>query len=498
MVLYSNHKLHYMDQVNTLAVSGCFEATIKTGHKVTKETVYVVRSLNTPLVGRPTIFKLNLLKRVQEVTRNKTGIVAKYPELFSGLGKMGGQYHIELQESAVPHSVNIPRRVPIPLLPKVKQELERMESLGVIAKVEGPTDWCSGMVVVPKPGDGVRICVDLTKLNQYVKRERHLLPSVEHVLAQIGDAKIFSKLDANSGFWQIELSHDSSRLTTFITPFGRYMFKRLPFGISSAPEFFQKMGEILSNCEGIVGLIDDVLVYGRTAEEHDERLMAVLDKLKEKGVTLNKEKCIFYCNSIQFLGQIVNQEGISPDKEKLRAIREVPRPSNVSELRRFLGMINQMSKFSPNLADRSQPLRTLLSKKNHWIWGPDQQSAFEGLKEALCSPESLAMFDAGKETKVSADASSYGLGAVLRQRQTDGTWRPVSYISRSMTETEQRYAQIEKGALALTWACERLSQYLIGSKFTLETDHKPLIPLLSTKNLEDLPLRIQRFRLRMM
>ena len=171
----------------------------------------MVRSLNTPLDGRPTIHKLNLLKRVQEVTRYKTGIVAKYPELFSGLGKMGGQYHIELQESAVPHTVNIPCRVPIPLLPKVKQELE---SLGVIAKVEGATDWCSGMVVVPKPGDGVRICVDLTKLNQYVKRERHLLPSVEHVLAQIGDAKIFSKLDANSGFWQIELSHESSRLTT--------------------------------------------------------------------------------------------------------------------------------------------------------------------------------------------------------------------------------------------------------------------------------------------
>ena len=159
-----------------------------------------------------------------------------------------------------------------------------MGSLGVIAKVEDPTGWCSGMVVVPKQGNGVRICIDLIKLNQYVKRERHLLPSVQHVLAQIGDAKIFSKLDANSGFWPIELSHQSSRLTTFITPIGRYMFKRLPFGISSAPEFFQKkMGEILSNCEGIVGLIDDVLVYWRTAEEHHERLMAVLDKLKEKG-----------------------------------------------------------------------------------------------------------------------------------------------------------------------------------------------------------------------
>jgi hypothetical protein len=114
-----------------------------------------------------------------------------------------------------------------------------MEGLGVISRIEEPTDWCAGMVVVPKADGGVRICVDLTKLNRYVKRERHILPSVEHVLAQVGDAKVFSKLDANSGFWQIELTPESAKLTTFITPFGRYIFNRLPFGISSAPELFQ-------------------------------------------------------------------------------------------------------------------------------------------------------------------------------------------------------------------------------------------------------------------
>ena len=181
-----------------------------------------------------------------------------------------------------------------------------MEKLRVISKIDETTDWCSGMVVVPKQNGNVRICVDLTRLNQYIKRERHILPSVDHVMGQVGDAKIFSnmgqvgdakifsKLDANSRFWQIELATESAKLTTFITPFGRYYFNRLPFGIMSAPECFQKrISEILRGCEGVVGLVDDVLVYGRNAEEHHVRLMTVLETLKNAGVTHNKDKCIF-------------------------------------------------------------------------------------------------------------------------------------------------------------------------------------------------------------
>lgn len=248
-----------------------------------------------------------------------------------------------------------------------------MVSLGVISKVDEPTDWCSGMVVVAKPGGSVRICVDLTRLNWYVKQERHILPSVDQVLAQVGDAKVFSKLDANSGFWQIELAPESSKLTTFITPYGRNMFNRLPFGISSAPEFFQKrISEILRGCDGVVGLIDDILVFGKTDEEHHECLTRVLERLKKEGVTLNVDNCLFYSNVIHFLGHKVNKDGISPDEEKIKAIRNIPKPTNVTEIRRFLGMINRLSKFSPNLAEKTKPLCELLSKKTQWYWGPEQ------------------------------------------------------------------------------------------------------------------------------
>ena len=173
-------------------------------------------------------------------------------------------------------------------------------------------------------------------------------------------------------------------------------------------------------------------------------------------------------------------------------------PTNVGDIRRFLGMTNQLAKFSPNLADKTKPLRELLSSKSQWCWDEPQQRAFAEVKKVISQSPVLALYDPSLETTVSADASSFGLGAVLLQKQADDERRPVAYASRAMTPTEQRYAQIEKEALAITWACDRFADYLLGLRFHVETDHKPLVPLLSAKRLDELPLRVQRFRMRMM
>ena len=423
----------------------------------------------------------------------------KYPKLFEGLGIMGPEYKIRMKEGATPFAITTPRRVATPLLPKVKAELKRMEELGVISSVEEPTNWCAGMVVVPKANGDIRICVDLTKLNANVCRENHPLPVVDQILTQLTGAQLFSKLDANSGFWQIPLALESALLTTFITPFGRFCFNRLPFGITLAPELFQKrMSSILGGMDGVVCLIDDILVFGTTRVEHDRRLDQVLKRLLSAGLTLNAGKCEFSKTEIRFLGHVVSNQGISPDPEKMKAITLFPEPKDVGDIRRFLGIINQLSKFSPHIAHETKPLRDLLSKKKSWVWGTDQQRAFQKIKKLLSSSPLLALYDPNLPTVVSADASSFGLGGVLLQKQRDSKILPVCYISRAMTPTEQRYAQIEKEALALTWACEHFSDYLLGLKFHLETDHKPLVPLLSTKNLEELPIRVQRFRLRLM
>ena len=385
-------------------------------------------------------------------------------------------------------------------MPKVKEELERMERLGVISRVEQPTDWCAGLVVVPKPNGKVRICVDLTKLNECVLRERHPLPAVDQVLAQLSGATIFSKLDANSGFWQVPLSPDSALLTTFITPFGRFCFHRLPFGITSAPEIIQRlMSQMLDDLPGTVCMMDDVLVYGASQKEHDERLKRVLQRIQNSGMTLNPEKCEFSCTCVKFLGHIIDGAGIRPDPEKIQGIMQTAVPKDISDVRRFLGAVNQMSKFSPHLAESTRPLRELLEKDSVWHWGHQQQVAFDNIKQQLTSTPVLALFDPNRDTILSADASSYGIGAVLLQKQRNEEVKPIAYKSRALTPTEQRYAQIEKEALAFTWACESLSYYLLGLHFHIETDHKPLVPLFNPRKcLDELPLRVQRFRLRMM
>ena len=190
--------------------------------------------------------------------------------------------------------------------------------------------------------------------------------------------------------------------------------------------------------------------------------------------------------------------GIHPDPDKIKAITQVKTPQMTKDIRRFLGMLNQMIKFVSNMADTTKPLHNLLSTKNLWAWGQDQEEAFNKAKIILSSTPVLALFNPNLNTVVSSDASSFRLGAVLLQTQRDGFRRPVAYISRAMTSTEQRYVQVEKEALALTWACECFSDYLVGMVFHCETDHKPLILLQSTKNLDELPPRIQRFHMHLM
>ena len=200
----------------------------------------------------------------------------------------------------------------------------------------------------------VRICVDLKRLNQSVLREVHPIPKVDEVLAQLSGAAVFSKLDANSGFWQIPLSSESHLLTTFLTPLGRYWFNKLPFGISSAPEVFQsRMNTVLNGLEGVICLIDDVLIHGKDKNERDERLRKVFECLQKSGVTLNNDKCEFWKTELKFLGHMVSQDGVRADPDKTKAIINMKAPQSVTELRRFMGMINQLGKFSSKISEIS-------------------------------------------------------------------------------------------------------------------------------------------------
>ena len=262
-----------------------------TAHAVIKgETynfrVFVVKRIDMEnLLSRSTAVEMGLIKRVDHIAE----------DLFADIGLLAGEpVKITLKPDAEPYSVCTARRVPIPLLDKVQNELERMESNDIIEKVTKPTSWCAPMVPVVKKNGKIRICVDLKKLNNSVIREKYTMPIMDDVVHKLAGSTVFTKLDASSGFWQIPLDSESSTLTTFITPFGRYCFKRLPFGITSAPEIFQrKMTELLGDLPGTEVIMDDILVHGSNMESYDEHLNAVLDRIRKSGLKLNKDKCLF-------------------------------------------------------------------------------------------------------------------------------------------------------------------------------------------------------------
>ncbi|XP_075547626.1 uncharacterized protein LOC142582106 [Dermacentor variabilis] len=369
-----------------------------------------------------------------------TSTATLHAELFNGLGTLKDEYNIRLKPGAVPFSLSVPRRIPIPLLEIVcwTISLDKLESAGVIRRVDKPTPWCSGLVVVRKGDGSYRLCVDLTQLSKVVLWERHILPTVEQALGLLGDAAVFSKLDETASFHQVKLS-DSEELTTFITPCGRYCFCRLPFGISSAPEYFQKqMARILEGQEGVANMIHNILVFGCTHQERDARLSQVLSRLAKAGVTLNQDKCRFGVPEISFLGVVVSAQGIRPDPGKVKAVKAMEAPMDVAGIRRPLGMVNHLARFLPLILDVTAPIRALLNKSASWVWQHEQKAAFEKIKELLTSDRCMAKYHPSYATTVSADASSFGLGAVLLQTQPSGERRPVAFASRSMTKTEQR------------------------------------------------------------
>ena len=269
------------------------------------------------LLGGGTATKIGLVHRVSGVET--------FEDVFGDIGLLDcDPVKIELQPDARPYSIATLRRIPFPILPQLDEELKRMQSLGIIEEVKEATDWCAPMVPVMKKKKKPRICVDLTKLNKPVKRERFMLPTLEDVAPNLSGATVFSTVDASSGFWQIPLDASSRRLTTFITPVGRFCFRRLPFGITSALEIFQqKISTLLRDHSGTVVVMDDILMFGKDREEHDRNLRAVMQTVRASGLKLNREKCQFGKSEIKYFGHIVGKDGIKPSTEKVRAISDL-------------------------------------------------------------------------------------------------------------------------------------------------------------------------------
>jgi len=421
-------------------------------------------------------------------------LLSEYEDVFTGLGELPGEYKIELNKDC--RSVQVrPRKIPLTMKSEVMAELKRLEEEGIITKVTRPTEWISHMQPVRKANGTVRICIDPQNLNRAVKRNHTVMPTLDDVLPQLNAAKYFSLCDARSGFLQVKLHESSTELTTFWTPNGRYKYLRLPFGLSSAPEEFQRrLADALQGLHGVTVVADDILVFGKDREEHDKHLCKLLERARTVGLRLNKEKCRFLEPELPYIGHLLTQDGVKPDPNKVAAILEMSPPTKVEGVKRFLGHVTYMSKFIPNLSAETEPLRRVLQCRA-FVWEEDQARAFQKLKLMLTEAKTLQYYDVNKAVVVQTDASTAGLGATLLQGN-----RPVTYVSRSLTECESHYAPIELETLAIVYALSRLDQYVFGHKdVTVVTDHKPLMPIFkkpifkASRRIQSMLLSLQRY-----
>ena len=463
-----------------------------------------------PLIGVKSAVQLKLLSlasavfsddcqvNVSSLDNSSSQITAlslreEFSDVFSdNVGDVGVTHHITV-DPKVPPVQHAQRRIQQPLLGPVKEKLDSLVRQGIITPVTEPTRWVNSFVPVLKKNGDIRICIDPKDLNVAIRREHYTMPILSELTPKLKSAKLFSKFDVKNGFLHIKLDEDSSMLTTFNSPNGRYRWNRLPFGLKSAPEVFQRtMHELLHDLDGTVVIADDVLVYGSSEEEHDRRVRAFLMRCREKDLHLNFHKLVFRQAKVKYMGHVLTDQGIQPDPEKVQGIMEMPAPSNVAELRTFLGSINYLAQFLPNLAALTNPLRSLLHKGMEFNWSSHCGEVFEEVKKLITSTPIMSYFDVTKPVIIQCDASQKGVGASLIQ---DG--HPVAFASRSLTTTEEKYAQIEKEMLAIVVACEKFDNFIYGlPSITIHSDHKPLESIFQ-KSINDAPRRLQRMLLRL-
>lgn len=385
------------------------------------------------------------------------------------------------------------RRQPVALQATINSEVEKMLQQGVIQPSSSP--WSSPVIMVKKKNGSWRFCIDYRKLNAATHRDAYPLPRVDATLDSLAGSTFFTTLDLASGYWQVDVAPHDKEKTAFSTSKGHFEFNVMPFGLTNAPATFQRLMEC--TLAGLVGdqcliYLDDVIIFSSTFEQHLNRLASVLDRLRAAGLKLQAKKCHFAQAQVTYLGHIISNKGIEPDKSKLTAVSAYPTPQSTKEVKQFMGISNYYRRFIPGYAQIAEPLHRLLRKSSKsFQWTKECEISFTTLKSKLTTPPILAYPLFTVPFTVSTDASDRAIGGVLSQIQ-DGHERVIAYWSRQLNKAERNYSTIEREALAVVGAVKEFYPYLYGFHFTLLTDHNPLTSL---KGIKDVGGRLARWLL---
>jgi transposase InsO family protein len=429
----------------------------------------------------------------QERVRN---LLSKHQEMWSG--KLG---HINAVRHHIP-TIGAPVATqPYRAGPRAREDIDREVNRMLNEKVIEPSsgEWASPVVLIPKPDGTVRFCVDYRRVNALTIKDQYALPRMDDCLDSLGEARVFSTLDANSGYWQIVMDEVDKVKTAFTCHRGLYQFQRMPFGLCNAPATFQRaIDVILSSVRWQCALtyLDDIIVFSATLEQHLHDLDRVLTLLHNAGVTLKLRKCQFFRDSVRYLGHIVGFSGLSIDEENTVAVRKAIPPNSRSSLRSFLGLCNVYRRFVKGFSTLAAPLTKLLRKDQpeRFVLNEEQLKAVENLKESILNPPVLALPVSGRPYIVETDASANQLGCVLLQEQQDKSLRPIGFWSRACNKAEQNYSPTEREALAIIWAVKMLRPYLERVRFSVRTDHAALRWLFGATAGQENP-RLVRWRL---
>ena len=381
-----------------------------------------------------------------------------------------GEHRINTQD-AQPIALPL-RRIAWVEKDKIKEEIDKMKQQGIIEDSESP--WSSPPVLVRKKDGSIRFCIDYRRLNEVTVPDKYPLPRIDDVLDALSHGHYFSVIDLKSGYWQIPMHKTDAEKTAFRTYDGLYQFTVMPFGLKNAPATFQRlMDTVLSGLKwkGLLVYMDDIIIYSATPEEHLVTLADTFERLANAGLKINPSKTTLVRQEVNYLGHLISAQGISPNPDKIAAIRDLKPPSSVREVRMFLGLTGYFRKFVKAYATLAEPLYTLTKKHAYFQWSERHQASFELLKQQLCAAPVLAYPRRHRKNIVDCDASDIAAGAVLLQFDDLGNEYVIQYISCTFNDTQQRWPTVEREAYAIVWAITTFRPYLLGSFFTVRTDN---------------------------